>query len=274
MNKIVLLLIVVIASYKLQAQAQIESSPIYYKDSYVGLNYSKPISPLHISIGGADAEYPTDISRGDVVYYSQSYNNALEIGNSRGFNARRAWILARHSSSPYLMHYSTLHLQPDIGNKTYYKGVAIGFPTNTTLPNQTHLAVAGNVGIGTDAPNAKLDVKGMIKATEIKVQAQTADFVFEEDYQLKELSEVEEFITTNKHLPDIPSAKQMEENGVGLAEMNKLLLQKVEELTLYTIEQGKLLKNQEVKIKGKDKRISVLESRLDRLESLILKSKN
>ena len=105
------------------------------------------------------------------------------------------------------------------------------------------------IGIGSPHPNSKLDVKGMIKATEIKVESTGgADFVFEEDYQLKELSEVEQFITTNKHLPDIPSAKQMEEEGVGLAEMNKLLLQKVEELTLYLIEKDKKVNQLEKEI--------------------------
>nr|WP_320120071.1 hypothetical protein [uncultured Marinifilum sp.] len=98
---------------------------------------------------------------------------------------------------------------------------------------------SGNVGIGISAPSAKLEVTGTIKATEIKVEAQTADFVFEEDYQLKSLEEVEQFVQENKHLPDIPSARQMEEDGVGLAEMNKLLLQKVEELTLHVIELNK-----------------------------------
>lgn len=81
----------------------------------------------------------------------------------------------------------------------------------------------GFIGMGTDDPKSKLDVRGAIKATEIKVEAQTADFVFEDYYRLKDLSEVEESINTNKHLSYLPSAKQMEENGVGLTEMNKLL---------------------------------------------------
>lgn len=108
----------------------------------------------------------------------------------------------------------------------------------------------GNIGIGVDDPKAKLHVDGNILANEIKVQAQTADFVFEEDYQLKSLEEVEQFVHKNKHLPDVPSAQQMEENGVGLSEMNKLLLQKIEELTLYVIE---LKKNQKLQLHQNNK---------------------
>jgi hypothetical protein len=98
----------------------------------------------------------------------------------------------------------------------------------------------GEVGIG-KAPVAgvALNVFGIVRATEIKVEAQTADFVFESDYQLRPLEEVETFIQENKHLPDVPSAAQMDANGVNLAEMNKLLLMKVEELTLYVIQQQK-----------------------------------
>jgi len=104
------------------------------------------------------------------------------------------------------------------------------------------------IGSETIDSNHLLDVAGTIRATEIKVEAQTADFVFEDDYQLKSLEEVEQFVNENNHLPDIPSAKQMEEEGVGLAEMNKLLLQKVEELTLHLIQQQKQLNKQGVLI--------------------------
>ncbi|MCT4644081.1 MAG: hypothetical protein N4A74_03775 [Carboxylicivirga sp.] len=98
-------------------------------------------------------------------------------------------------------------------------------------------SLAHITGDGSLFVKGNIETKATIKATEIKVEAQTADFVFEDNYQLKDLSEVEAFIKTNKHLPDIPSAAEMEETGVNLAEMNKLLLMKVEELTLYAIEQ-------------------------------------
>ncbi|TKG91600.1 hypothetical protein EYV94_21485 [Puteibacter caeruleilacunae] len=98
----------------------------------------------------------------------------------------------------------------------------------------------GFVAIGIKTPKYMLDVGGTIRSKEIKVDANGgADFVFEDDYDLRSLEEVDKFVKERKHLPDVPSAKEMEEDGVGLAEMNKLLLQKVEELTLYLIKQQK-----------------------------------
>ncbi|PXY01809.1 hypothetical protein DF185_03945 [Marinifilum breve] len=104
----------------------------------------------------------------------------------------------------------------------------------------------GNVGICTTATSThKLAVNGTIGAREIKVEASAwSDFVFEKDYRLKDLKEVESFIEENKHLPDIPSEKEVLENGIAVSEMNAKLLQKIEELTLYTIEQQKQLDRQ------------------------------
>ena len=97
----------------------------------------------------------------------------------------------------------------------------------------------GNVGIGTTSPTQKLHVKGTVYSTEVKVDLAAGtgpDYVFESTYDLKPLAEIETYIKENKHLPEVPSAKEMEKNGVQLGEMNMLLLKKVEELTLHLIE--------------------------------------
>ena len=99
------------------------------------------------------------------------------------------------------------------------------------------LTNAGNVGIGTANPGTyKLAVVGKIRAFEVVVETGWSDFVFADDYPLMPLPEVEAYIQAHKHLPDIPSEKEVAENGVSLGQTQALLLQKVEELTLYMID--------------------------------------
>ncbi|MBQ3677144.1 MAG: hypothetical protein II926_07265 [Bacteroidales bacterium] len=104
--------------------------------------------------------------------------------------------------------------------------------TNTTHTN--YLSVNG----ANTSNTYKLAVNSGILCEELKVMADvpSSDYVFEPSYKLKPLSEVEAFVTENKHLPDVPSAKEFKENGYKVGEMDNLLLQKVEELTLYIID--------------------------------------
>lgn len=109
----------------------------------------------------------------------------------------------------------------------------------------------GNIGIGTLEPQAKLDVKGMVRAKEVKIEmnaGEGADFVFSPDYKLRTLKEVELFVTENRHLPEIPSEKKMVEEGLDVNQMQIKLLQKIEELTLYVIEQDKKNQNLQLQI--------------------------
>ncbi|WP_254097185.1 tail fiber protein [Aquimarina sp. Aq107] len=139
----------------------------------------------------------------------------------------------------------------------------------------------GNIGIGTNTPDAKLTVKGNIHTQEVKVDLNGAvapDYVFLEDYDLKTINEVEAYIKDQGHLPNIPSAAEMEQNGIELKQMNLNLLEKIEELTLYTIAQEKQLKEANNKLLISDTRIQTLETknkeleaRLEKLEKLITK---
>ncbi len=103
------------------------------------------------------------------------------------------------------------------------------------------VAPNGNVIIGTNVSNGyKLAVEGTIGAREVNVNALTwSDYVFAPEYKLPSLTEVERFIKQNNHLPDVPTAKEVEEKGVNVGEMNALLLKKIEEMTLYMIEMRK-----------------------------------
>jgi N6-adenosine-specific RNA methylase IME4 len=107
------------------------------------------------------------------------------------------------------------------------------------------IASNGNVGIGSANPTQKLSVNGSIRAKEVIVDTGWADYVFADDYKLKPLSEVEQQIKAEKHLPGIPSAADVAEKGVSMGEMQAKLLAKIEELTLHIIEQEKRIERLE-----------------------------
>jgi Phage T4 tail fibre len=144
------------------------------------------------------------------------------------------------------------------------------------LYNNAIVANDGFVGIGTASPDAKLTVKGQIHSQEVKIDllgALIPDYVFANDYKLKTLNELETYIQANSHLPEIPSAKEMSQNGMLVSEMNLSLLKKIEELTLYAIEQQKKLDAQNKAIMEQNKivieqnkQFELLATRLSKLE--------
>lgn len=115
------------------------------------------------------------------------------------------------------------------------------------VENYFVVANNGKVGIGTTTPQAKLAVNGRILAKEVKVKTDISvpDYVFEPEYELRTLADVEAYVKEHKHLPEIPSAKDIERDGLDLGQMNMLLLKKVEELTLHIIKQDQRIKQLE-----------------------------
>lgn len=108
----------------------------------------------------------------------------------------------------------------------------------------------GYVGIGTTTPDSKLAVNGKIRAHEIKLETTNwPDYVFKENYELLSIEDLDKFILENGHLPGLESANKYQEEGVDQMELNQNLLLKIEELTLYLIQQQKKIEEQESRIK-------------------------
>jgi len=162
---------------------------------------------------------------------------------------------------------STVYLVFDVANRNggtlvtaYFNGTGAynanwggTLPTGATVQGFYPLAVnGGNVGIGTLTPKETLSVNGNIRSKQVKVElANWPDYVFKKDYRLPSLQEVKAYIDQNQRLPEIPSEQQIAKEGLNLGEMNKLLMKKVEELTLYLIE----IKSENAEIKKELKKL-------------------
>lgn len=131
-----------------------------------------------------------------------------------------------------------LRFDARIGNGKILTRPLFSWGSYTT--NYMTMTANGNLGIGIVNPAEKLAVNGTIRAKEVKVEtANWPDYVFKSDYKLQSLTEVEHFIQANGHLPDMPKAEQVEEEGLSLGEVNKILVKKMEEMTLYMIQLSK-----------------------------------
>ncbi|MEL4309108.1 hypothetical protein [Joostella sp. CR20] len=159
---------------------------------------------------------------------------------------------------------TTSRIWIDNQNKTFHLSKGNNPINGITINNN------GLVGIGEINPNSKLSVNGKIHAKEVKIDLiGWSDFVFYDNYNLPTLFEVETHIKEKGHLKDIPSAKEVAENGIFLGEMDSKLLQKIEELMLYTIQQQKEIENLKKEnngIKLLNDQLLQLQKRMDKLE--------
>ncbi|THU40049.1 hypothetical protein FAM09_09195 [Niastella caeni] len=133
----------------------------------------------------------------------------------------------------------------------------------------------GNVGIGTDNPAYKLHVNGTVWGNNFITSGGYGypDYVFDSTYQLPTLQQVETYIKQNHHLPEVPSEAEVKKDGINLREHHVILLKKVEELTLYAIEQNKKQQEQNERLKQLEEKMAVMMEENNKLKEELANSK-
>lgn len=144
--------------------------------------------------------------------------------------------------------------------------LAVGYDSANQDFGIGNLFVKGNVGIGTLSPKEALSVNGNIRCRQVKVEtANWPDYVFRPTYVLTPLSELRAFIEANHHLPDVPTEGEIERSGQNLGEMNKVLLKKIEDLTLYLLEKNDQDEKLELRLLAQQKAIDLLTLKVSQL---------
>jgi hypothetical protein len=243
----------------------------------IGIGTTTPTAPLEISFetlklggfvvnNGLTGIRFTKLTQSKVMNYLSNLpdttTNFLTVDGSGNMVLQNASIF--YKTDGFLTGNRTVKMN---GSNLAFTGQAAGpivwdGPTPTPSNHFFINGTTGFVGVGTAVPDSKFTVNGKIHATEVLVTATVpADYVFEKyfegksalkaDYTMPTLEEIEAYTKANKHLPSIPSAKEMQTNGVELGDMTNKLLQKIEELTLYVIEQNKRIKSLEETLNNK-----------------------
>lgn len=218
---------------------------VTHTNNYIGIGTASPSSPIHFE-------------------RNENGSTILQITNSDPGASARAGLSIGTGTSGSHFHmfrtstgYTGVSTWQNAGILSTDSGVLNGMVLRTSTGNirfqpggttdKIVFTENGNVGIGIlNIPAGyKLAVDGKIIAEELKVQlsGDWPDYVFQSDYQLASLEEVEAHIQTNGHLPNIPSATEVEENGIAVGDMQRRMMEKIEELTLHLIEQNKQIKS-------------------------------
>ncbi len=233
-----------------------------YATNSVGTNYSdditfasaNPYVPVVNTLNASEIAYNAAVGSGNVVddggsgiisrgiCWSTSANPTVSNANCSNGAGVGTFSCSLSGLTPSTTYYLRAFATNSVG--TGY-GSQQSFVTSTPLAywlmtGNNIFYLDGNVGIGTNNPTATLTVDGKILAKEVETNSEIeSDYVFGLRYELMSLDELKLFIIENKHLPDVPSVKEWEKTGQQLSKTDDLLLRKIEELTLYIIEQNK-----------------------------------
>jgi len=209
----------------------------------VGIGTTEPSATLDIlgtaKFGGQNANL--DISGNPAAYQNLASTGKMLIGWNRTQGHGETDFIANEGAGSQ-------------GGFAFYS-------YNNASQEKQLLRVLGNgdVGIGTSMPREKLSVNGNIRAREVKVEATNwPDYVFDEGYNIGTLKGLESYIKANKHLPDMPTSKEIEANGLALGEMVRLQQEKIEELTLHLIEKDKAIEKEALAMKVQQAQIEGL----------------
>lgn len=198
----------------------------------VGIKKDKPSYDLDVA---------GTINANNILINGTPISNGGSNGNSLSLNANTEVFFADNGQirSHDNYHRILFRRTENMMELREFGDIVFSSGASSSLQSTRYMIVKadGKVGIGKQTPDSRLHVDGRIKAEEIIVENVTgADFVFEEEYDLRSLEDTKAFVKANKHLPEVPSAAEMAEDGLELKKMNILLLQKIEELTLHVID--------------------------------------
>ncbi|GEP88827.1 hypothetical protein SAMN05660909_01299 [Chitinophaga terrae (ex Kim and Jung 2007)] len=215
-------------SFKIVKAAEVSDVKIFNASTEIGIQ--APVGIRNVASNNVLTLAANDTSYSNFLFMTHTGfpQSMFYIGTTNS-----SYIVPAQRNASLIESYRDLHIgAANSGNIIFENG-----RNGTAINSSMVIANNKNVGIGIDNPTYKLTVNGTIGARRVKVTQETwADYVFHPNYQLPSLASVEQFIKTNKHLPDIPSEKEVTEKGIDLGEINKLYLQKIEELTLYIID--------------------------------------
>ncbi|RLD19286.1 MAG: hypothetical protein DRI69_08665 [Bacteroidetes bacterium] len=232
-----------------------------------GMFYNDSIDNIYLKGGGIGQEIWFDLFQGNIgVNYKDSYNDIIMAGTSGtamsvlriGHSGNGTYSNNENTGAIIFDEFIDLHtdvqefcgvalkMNGDANDLEFHGGCNVNFSNSTLIMAMDR---GGSIGIGV-APTStyKLQVAGKVRSEEVVVETGWADYVFHADYELMSLQEVEMFIESRKHLPGVPSAQIVESEGLHVGAMSEVFMRKIEELTLYTIDQEKKLVGQDASI--------------------------